>query len=104
VLYIYYMQTRRVPEAEQILKRKADNNPQQPNFLVQLAVHYLYLKQRDQLDGVMQRLTDEKKFPEGHLLAGDFYFFRGHDFENARSQYEAGEKAAPKDQVLYQKR
>ena len=52
----------------------------------------------------MQRLSDEKQFPSGHLLAGDFYYFRLREFELARQQYEAGLKAFPKDKATYQKR
>ena len=105
VLYAYYMlQTKQVQQAERILQRKADNNPQQGNYLVELAAHYLFTKQNDQVDGVMRRLGDEKQFPEGHLLAGDFLFFRARDFDRARAQYEAGEKASPRDKMVYQKR
>ena len=104
LLYMYYMQTKRVPEAERILQRKVDNNPQQGNYLVELAAHYLMTQQKDQVDAVLRRLGDEKRFPEGHLLAGDFLYFRARDFDRARAQYEAGEKAFPKDRIVYQKR
>jgi len=104
LLYLYYMSMKEQAEGENILKRKVANNPQQANYLVQLAAHYLFTKQHDQLDNVMGRLSDEKQFPEGHLLAGDFFFFRAREFETARAQYEAGEKAFPKDKALYQKR
>ena len=50
------------------------------------------------------RLTDEKQFPDGHLMAGDFYFFRLREFELAKQQYEAGIAAFPKDKAVYQKR
>ena len=49
-------------------------------------------------------MTDEKEHPDGHLLAGDFFFFRVRDFDRARSEYEAAIKAFPKDKLLYQKR
>jgi tetratricopeptide (TPR) repeat protein len=104
LLYMYYMQNKRVPEAERILQRKVENNPQQANYLVELAAHYLYTKQNDQVDSVLRRLEDEKQFPEGHLLAGDFLYFRARDFDRARAQYEAGEKAFPRDRLVYQKR
>ena len=104
VLYVYYMQNKRVPDAERILQRKVENNPQQGNYLVELAAHYLFTKQNDQVDAVMRRLSDEKQFPEGHLLAGDFLYFRARDFDRARAQYEAGEKASPRDKLVYQKR
>jgi len=98
------MQTKRGPEAERILLRKVENNPKQGNYLVELAAHYLYTKQNDQVDSVMRRLADEKQFPDGHLLAGDFLYFRARDFDRARAQYEAGAQAFPKDRVVYQKR
>jgi len=104
LLYVYYMRAQRVPDAERILQRKVENNPQNGGYLVELAAHYLFTKQTDQVDGVIQRLSNEKQFPEGHLLAGDFLYFRARDFDRARAQYEAGEKASPRDKVLYQKR
>ncbi len=52
----------------------------------------------------MRRLSDEKQYPDGHLLAGDFLYFRARDFDRARAQYEAGAKAFPKDKAMYQKR
>jgi tetratricopeptide (TPR) repeat protein len=104
LLYVYYMQNKRVPDAERILQRKVASNPQQANYLVELAAHYLYTRQNDQVDAVLLRLEDDKQYPEGRLLAGDFLYFRARDFERARAQYEAGEKAFPKDRLLYQKR
>jgi len=56
------------------------------------------------MDAVMQRLTDEKQFPDGHLQAGDFYFLRLKENEPAKRQYEAGVAAFPKDKAAYQKR
>ncbi len=104
LLYIYYMQTTRAPDAERILERKVENNRQQGNYLIQLAAHYLYTKQNDRANAVLQRLGDEKQFPEGHLLAGDFLYFRAREFDRARAQYEAGEKAFPASKGVYQKR
>ncbi len=104
LMYVYYMQSKRLPEAERILQRKVENNPKQGNYLVELAAHYLYTKQNDQVDAVLQRLSDEKQFQQGHLMAGDFLYFRARDFDRARAQYEAGEKASPLDKTLYEKR
>ena len=36
--------------------------------------------------------------PSGHLLAGDFYFFRLREFDLAKQQYEAGMAAASEGQ------
>ena len=104
VLYFHYMTDKKVADAENIMKRKVENNPQQANFRVQLASHYLSSQQKAEFDKTMQALNDEKQYPEGHLVAGDFYFYRTRDFDAARAQYEAGEKAFPKEQAIYQKR
>ena len=92
--------------AEQILKLKVENNPKSPNYLLQLAAHYALptVNRRADMDAVMRKLTDEKEFPSGHLLAGDFYLLRIREFELAKQQYEAGIAAAPKDKAVYQKR
>jgi tetratricopeptide (TPR) repeat protein len=103
-LYALYMRTNRISDAEQVLRQKVDNNPTKANYVLQLVAHYYAAKRFDQMDAAMQQLADEKRFPEGHLLAGDFFLFRAHEFDRARVQYEAGEKSQPKDKLLYQKR
>ncbi len=102
-LYIQYMTEKRLDDAEKILKLKTENNPKSANYLLQLAAHYVVVNRRPDMDAVMQRLTDVKQFPEGHLLGGDFYF-RLREYELAKQQYEAGSAAFPKDKLLYQKR
>ncbi len=104
ILYIQYMRTNKPAEAEQVLKLKVDNNPKQSSFLLQLAQHYFMLNRRPDLDATIARLTDEKTFPEGHLLAGDFFYFRAREFDRAQREYEAGMKAFPKEKATYQKR
>ena len=103
-LYLHYMADKRPDEAEQVLKSKTENNPKSPNYLLQLAAHYVIVNRRPDMETVIQKLTDEKQFPGGHLLAGDFYFFRLRQSEPAKQQYEAGMAAAPKDKATYQKR
>ena len=103
-LYFRYMTDKKVAEAENVMKRKVENNPQQANFRVQLASHYLATQQKPEFDKTIQVLNDEKQYPDGHLVAGDFYFYRARDFDAARAQYEAGEKAFPKEAAIYQKR
>ena len=49
-------------------------------------------------------MTNEKEHPDGHLMAGDFFFFRLREFDRARAEYEAAIKAFPKDKAVYQKR
>ena len=104
LLYLQYMRQNRMNDAEQLLKLQMDNNPQRANYVLQLAAFYYYTNRRPDMEAMMQRLTNEKDFPEGHLLAGDFFFFRAREFEHAQQQYDAGIKAFPKDKALYQKR
>jgi tetratricopeptide (TPR) repeat protein len=104
LLYIQYIRQNKVADAEQVLKLKVENNPDRAGYLLQLAQHYFLLQRHDDLDATIQRLTDEKKFPEGHLLAGDFFLFRAREYDRAQKQYEAAMKAFPKDKATYQKR
>jgi tetratricopeptide (TPR) repeat protein len=104
LLYLLYARQGKQDKAEEILKLKVDNNPKQANYLLQLATHYFGTRQRPQMDAVIARLTNEKDFPDGHMLAGDFLLFRARETENAKVQYEAGMKANPKDKPAYQKR
>ncbi|MDP8990318.1 MAG: tetratricopeptide repeat protein, partial [Acidobacteriota bacterium] len=104
MLYVHYIADKKIAEAENIMKRKVENNPRQANFRVQLASHYMSTQQKPEFDKTIQALNDEKQYPEGHLVAGDFYFYRTRDFDAARAQYEAGAKAFPKEQAIYQKR
>jgi tetratricopeptide (TPR) repeat protein len=104
LLYLQYAKEGRLDDGEKLLKLKADNNPKNGNYQLQLASHYILSKRRADMDAVIQKLTDEKQFPDGHLLAGDFFFLRLHEFDHAEEQYQAAIKAFPKDKALYQKR
>jgi len=104
LLYVQYMRQNKPDLAESILKEKAANNPKQARYLMQLAQHYFLLKRQDDMEAVIQRVTDEKTFPDGHLLAGDFFFLRTRDNQRAEEQYQAAIKAFPKDKAVYEKR
>lgn len=104
LLYVQYARQNNVAAAEALLKLKVANNPTQSRYLVQLAGHYFFTGKKPEMEATIQQLSDEKKFHEGHLLAGDFYFLRLRDADNARAQYEAGVKAFPKEKAVYQKK
>jgi len=103
-LYLYYMNAQKLTQAEGILKRKVENNQRQSNFRVQLAAFYLYTQKHAEFEKTMLELNHESQYPDGHLVAGDFYFYRTRDFDAARAQYDAGQKAFPKEKAIYQKR
>lgn len=103
-LYVQYMRQNKRDQAEEILKLKLQNNPKNASDVLELVQHYYLTNRRDDMNAMIQKLTDEKTYPEGHLLAGDFYFFRARELDHAQDQYETGMKAFPKDKVVYQKR
>jgi|SRR5579872_2368331 len=103
-LYYEYMIDKQPDAAERILKLKVENNPKSSGYLIQLATHYVIVNRRSDMDATIRTLTDQKQFPDGHLMAGDFYFFRLREYELAQQQYEAGMAALPKDKEVYQKR
>ena len=90
-LYVHYMRGNRPELAEQVLRQKIANNPNQGACLVDLAFHYFVGHRAADVAAVIERLTsDPKTFPDGRLAAGDFYV-RVHDYPAALLQYEKGE-------------
>lgn len=103
-LYVQYMRQNKPEQGEKVLKLKVENNPKRANYVLELAQHYYLTNRRPDMNAMIDRLHDDKTFPEGHLLAGDFFFFRVRELDHAQDEYEAGMKAFPKDKVVYQKR
>lgn len=104
LLYAKYRQEDRVKDGEDLLRLKLNNNPNNAAFALQLAAHYYLTQQRPKMDEVMALLGDEKRFPSGRLLAGDFYFLRLREYEAAQREYEAGLEAFPDQESTYKKR
>jgi tetratricopeptide (TPR) repeat protein len=102
-LYVEYVRRKRFQDAEELYKQKSANNPKNAGYVIQLASHYFYTKQRPEMVATLQRLDDEKTFTEGHILAGDFYM-RIREFDTAQKEFEAGEKASSKEKSSYQKK
>src|ERR1700722_2964459 len=96
-LYVQYMRRNNPEQAEKVLKLKVENNPKRASYLLELAQHYYLTSRRPDMDAIIQRLNDDKTYPDGHLLAGDFFFFRVRELDHAQDQYEAGMKAFPKN-------
>jgi tetratricopeptide (TPR) repeat protein len=104
LLFAEYAHLNRLDDAERILKLKSDNNPKSTTFLMQLATFYIQTKRRPEAEVIFKKMTDEKEHPDGHLMAGDLFFFRLREFDRARAEYEAAVTAFPKDKAAYQKR
>jgi tetratricopeptide (TPR) repeat protein len=104
MLYMQYVIANRVADAEQILKEKAANNPKNGGYLIELSFHLFASNRKDEMNAVLARLTsDPKTFPNGHMMAGDF-FYRINDLDRALREYQQGEKSDTKDRPKYVKR
>jgi tetratricopeptide (TPR) repeat protein len=103
LLYAMAARAGKNEEAEAILKEKIANNPNVGQYRIQLASHYLRLKQRDQFNATIEAMTSNKSIPNGRMLAGDFYL-NINQSDQAMSEFKKGEEETATDKSLYQKR
>jgi len=105
VLYAYYANHNQPAQAEDILKLKITNNPDEPAYKNQIAQFYWRSgKQAQALNIVSRMLEKPKQAVQAHLAAGDFYGSIAH-WDQAKQQFELGLNAGTPDQrVLFQKR
>jgi tetratricopeptide (TPR) repeat protein len=103
-LYVEFMRLKKPDDAEAVLREKMENNPKQSTYVLQLASHYYSAKRLGDMEKAAARLADEKQYPDGHMLAGDFFFLRARDYERAEREYQTGAKDFPKDKAAYQRR
>lgn len=103
-LYVMKASTGDEAGAEQVLRQKIANSGPSAIPHLELAGHFMRLKQRDEAAKVLATLKgDLNKYPEAYQQAGDFYFRMGIP-EEAQREYEAGIKATPKLALPLQKR
>jgi predicted Zn-dependent protease len=103
LLYLFYTRENRAADAEKILEQKVENNPNSATARLQLAAHYVRLKQRPEMARALKPMLDRpKEFPNGQLQVGDFYSSIG-DGQEALTYYQRGLSTSP-DKLLYQKR
>jgi tetratricopeptide (TPR) repeat protein len=104
VLYSFYRQTDRMADAESVLRSKIANNPNQAEFMSQLAMHFAQIGKWAEMKAALEPLLrDSKSFADGHLVAGDFYV-RVRNFDGAIQQYETGKASDPSRKLVYEKR
>ncbi len=104
VLYRHYAAANRLSDAERILRAKADNNPKQADYTLELASYYARAKRPMEMTNALQRLLDHtKEFPDAHLMVGNFYGAIG-DWTAAISQFDEGVRSNPKGALPYNKR
>ena len=103
-LYIHFLRGNRPDLAEQVLERKISNNPSRGTYLIQLASHYVLVHRPADMLATLARLTsDPKRFPDGHLEAGDF-LVRVRDYQAALREFQAGQRQHAKGARLYRER
>lgn len=89
-LLVDYIRRNRPADAENILRKKIDNNPGVADFRLQLAGYYLATQRKELSDKTaMETLSTESKDPTARLKVGDFYS-RTRDFVKARQIYQEG--------------
>jgi tetratricopeptide (TPR) repeat protein len=103
---LYYVDVRlgQYDKAEQMLKAKIANIPSDAGSRLELAAFYLARGHRNEMIAILNGLrSDQKTFPQGDGLVGDFYFRIG-ELDAAIQTYREGEKKHPKLSVTFEKR
>lgn len=106
LMYNFYLKAGRPQEAEATLKLKADNNPKNADYILQLARYYNREQNAAGMTGALNRLLDDPKdFPQARLSIGDFYLGL-RDYPEAISYYQQGANSSrdAKAKVAYQTR
>ena len=103
-LYRLYQATNRPGDAEAILGRKVENNPQKGDYVLELAGHYARFRKKPEMEATLKQfLSNPAGGPDVHLKAGDFYSALG-NWAAAVEQYNAGVSSHPKDAQRYNDR
>jgi tetratricopeptide (TPR) repeat protein len=103
-LFRIYVAGHHVQDAEGILIRKVNANPNENSYLLQLAAFYAGAHRKQEMDQTLRRfLSNPGNDARVHLEAGDFYASIG-DLADALAQYRTPASANSKDKLLYQNR
>ncbi|MEN6602677.1 MAG: tetratricopeptide repeat protein [Bryobacteraceae bacterium] len=103
-LYVLYVSTNRMNDAEAILKLHSANNPRDEAAWLQLAQFYMATRRGAEMRSALDKLTSNPQaFPNAHQSVGDFYF-RNRDFATALAYYDGGRKTNPSQSAAYDKR
>ena len=92
MLYGYYASNKRLSEAEAILKRKVENNPNVLPYRLQLAGHYAAVNNQALMSKTIQEVMDNpSRFPSAFMDVGDFYFSQRR-YDDALRIFQTGSK------------
>jgi tetratricopeptide (TPR) repeat protein len=102
-LYTHYMAQKQSDEGEKLLLTRIANNPKDVEAFLQLAFHYNQVKKRAEMQGILQRVLDNRQdFPQARLSVGAFYATLA-EREEALRQFQSGLREDPKNNLLYLK-
>ncbi|MEZ5352328.1 MAG: tetratricopeptide repeat protein [Bryobacteraceae bacterium] len=101
-LYLLKVRDKDNAECERILKMKIANNPEMPQYGIELAAHYFRNKQKPEMLAALESVLASKASAP-HRLVGDFYLRTG-DAAKALEIYEDGAKTDAANKASYQKR
>lgn len=103
-LYEQYAAAGKMEDAENILKLKVSNNPKDAASILELSRYYATARKPAEMNETLRKLLDRPDiFPNGPMLAGDFYGSIGQPDEALR-QYGRGLQSNSKAKTPYQKR
>jgi tetratricopeptide (TPR) repeat protein len=103
-LYVSYVSSNRLSDAEAILKLRSANNPADALALLQMAQFYAATKRESDMKAALDKLvSNPKTFPDAYRSVGDFYF-RNRDLVKAVQYYAEGKKANPSQGSTFDKR
>jgi len=105
VMYAWYVKGNRPADAENIIKAKANSNPKEGSYQLELAAHYDGVHKPAEMQAALQHLLDNAKdFPQARLQVGDFYA-RIRNYPEAVRYFDEGARTSQgSEKVLYQKR
>src|SRR5258706_7133471 len=103
---LYYVDVRlgQYDKAEAMLKTKMANMPADGPTRLELAAFYYARDRRREMLGILDAFrSDQKTFPQGDGMVGDFYFRIG-EINSAIQTYREGAKNQPKLSLMFDKR
>jgi len=103
---LYYLDVRhgQFDRAEEMLKSKIANLPSDGVTRLELAAFYYARGRRPEMLAMLDSLrADQKMFPQGTGIVGDFYFRIG-ELDSALQTYREGKKNQPKLSATFDKR
>src|ERR1051326_8775439 len=104
LLYELYLQTSQFDRAEEVLKKRIQNVPDDGRSRIQLALTYFLTKRSKEMLAVLESLrADRKKLPDVDGLIGDFYVHIG-DLPSAVQAYRDAEKFNVVDKTAYEEK